>query len=256
MIYFAHRLGYRTGGWSTRAINAFGLNFAPETVGDYELGLKLDWRFKGMFLRTNVAAFYQDYSNIQRLVPAVFPNGATTAINQNAASAKINGAEGEFTFVPNKWFTLTGFFSQTQPKYDKFLITTPAGVVQDVSDTAPFAGFPRTTYGLTGRATLPTPDSFGDVVFQANWYHQSAYIAQDSAAVEPLGTTPSFGLLNLRLEWNRVMRSPVDLALFANNALNKRYATMHYSLINEIGFVSEIMGPPAVYGVEATYSFR
>ena len=107
MIYVAHRLGYRTGGWSTRAISGFDSTFAPETVGDYELGLKLDWRFNDMFLRTNVAGFYQNYSDIQRLVPLVFPNGATTAIEQNAASAKINGVEGEFMFVPNHWLTLT-----------------------------------------------------------------------------------------------------------------------------------------------------
>ena len=94
------------------------------------------------------------------------------------------------------------------------------------------------------------------MVFQASWYHQSAYIAQDSAAAEPLGTTPAYGLLNLRLEWNKVLNSQADLALFANNALNKHYAAMHYSLINEIGFASKIMGPPAVYGIEATYHFR
>ena len=256
MIYAAHRLGYRTGGWSTRAISGFDSTFSPETVGDYELGLKLDWRFNGMFLRTNVAGFYQNYSNIQRLVPLVFPNGSTTAIEQNAATAKIDGVEGEFTFVPNRWVTLTGFFSQTQPKYNKFIITTPTGVTQDVTDTAAFAGFPRTTFGVTGRLTLPTPEAYGETVVQANYYHQSAYIGQDTAAVEPLGTTPSYGLLNLRLEWNKVMNSQADLALFANNALNKHYASMQYSLINEIGFASKIMGPPAVYGIEATYHFR
>jgi iron complex outermembrane receptor protein len=256
MIYVAHRLGYRTGGWSTRAINEFGLTFAPETVGDYEIGAKLDWHFGDMFLRTNVAGFYQKYTNIQRLVPAVFPNGATTAINQNAASAKINGAEGDFTFVPTRWFTLSGFFSQTQPTYNKFLILTPAGQTVDVTNTAPFAGFPRTTYGLTGRVTLPTPEELGEVVVQANWYHQSGYIAQDSSAVEPGGTTPAYGLLNLRLEWNRVMNRPLDLALFANNALNNHYDLMRYALINEIGFNSRIVGAPAMYGIEASYHFK
>ena len=256
MVYFAHRLGYRTGGWSTRAINGFHSTFSPETVGDYELGAKLDWRFGGMFLRTNVAGFIQKYSNIQRLVPLVFSNGATTAIVENAASANINGAEGEFTFVPNRWVTLTGFFSQTQPKYNKFVIFKPDGSSQDVTNTAAFSGFPRTTYGLTGRVTLPTPEALGDMVVQANWYHQSAYISQDSAARQVLGTTPAYGLLNLRFEWNKVMNSNADLALFANNALNKHYLSTNYSLWNEIGFASAIYGPPALYGIEATYHFR
>jgi iron complex outermembrane receptor protein len=256
MIYVAHRLGYRTGGWSTRSINGFDTTFAPETVGDYEVGVKLDWHFNGMFLRTNLAGFYQKYTDIQRLVPLIFPNGSTTAIEQNAASANIQGAEGEFTFVPNRWMTFTGFFSQTQPKYNQFIIHTPTGEAQDVTNTAPFAGFPRTTYGITGRFTLPTPESLGEMVFQANWYHQSAYIAQDSAFPEALGTTPAYGLLNLRLEWNKVQNSNLDLALFANNALNKHYLQVNYSLMNEMGFASGIYGPPAMYGVEATYHFR
>jgi len=125
-----------------------------------------------------------------------------------------------------------------------------------VTNTATFAGFPRTTYGLTGRFTLPTPEEVGEMVFQANWYHQSAYRAQDSAAIQPFGSTPAYGLLNLRLEWNKVMNRPLDLALFANNALNKHYDTMRYALINEIGFDSKVVGPPAMYGIEATYHFR
>ncbi len=41
MAYFAHRLGYRSGGFGTRAVNAPELApFVPETVNDYELGLK------------------------------------------------------------------------------------------------------------------------------------------------------------------------------------------------------------------------
>jgi len=80
MIYVAHRLGYRTGGWSTRAISGFDSTFAPETVGDYELGLKLDWRFNDMFLRTNVAGFYQNEIGFASKImgpPAVYGIEAT-----------------------------------------------------------------------------------------------------------------------------------------------------------------------------------
>ena len=71
-----------------------------------------------------------------------------------------------------------------------------------------------------------------------------------------MGTTPGYGLLNLRLEWNKVMQTPVDLAIFANNALDKHYVMINYSLANEIGHQGVIYGSPAMYGIEATYHFR
>ena len=222
MIYVAHRKGYRTGGFGTRATTPFGSEFAPETVKDYEVGAKLDWYIGDMFLRTNVAAYYQDYTNIQRLVPVVL-GGATTTSVQNAAKAKIKGFEGEFTFIPRRWLTLSGFVSQVQPNYDQFNILQPSGAIVDASNTATFAGFPKTTYGLTARATLPTPENIGETVLQASWYHQSAYVPQDSAARNPFSKVPAYGLLNLRLELNKVGGGNVDLALFANNALNKHY---------------------------------
>ena len=255
MIYVAHRLGYRTGGFGTRATTSFGASFSPETVKDYEVGAKLDWDFDGMFLRTNIAAYHQDYSNIQRLVPVVL-NGATTTSVQNAAKAKIDGVEGEFTFIPRPWLTISGFASQVQPKYDKFLILEPDGTTTDATKTAAFAGFPRTTFGVTARVTLPTPEDIGETVFQANYYHQSSYVAQDSAAQEPASRIAGYGLLNLRLEWNKVMRSNVDLALFANNVLDKHYDAMIFALGNEIGYSSKIAGAPAMFGIEASYHFR
>ena len=49
--------------------------FRPETVDDVELGVKADWRMGDMFLRTNLAAYYAKYNDIQRLLsdPTVLP---------------------------------------------------------------------------------------------------------------------------------------------------------------------------------------
>ena len=208
-----------------------------------------------MLLRTNLAGYYQDYNNIQRLVPVVL-NGLTTTSVQNAAKAKIKGVEGEFTFVPRPWATLSGFFSQVQPQFDSFQILQPNGSIVDATKTAPFAGFPKTTFGITGRFNLPLPEDLGQAVFQAKWYHQSSYISQDTPNKEPLSRIPGYGLLDLRFELNNVRGSNLDLALFANNALNKHYITLAYSLVNEIGFASTVAGAPAMYGVEARYHFR
>ncbi len=42
--------------------------FDPESVTTYELGHKKDWDFNGITARTSVAAYWQNYEDIQNTV--------------------------------------------------------------------------------------------------------------------------------------------------------------------------------------------
>lgn len=264
MIYFAHRLGYRSGGFGTRAVNIDELApFAPETVNDYELGLKADWHLPyGMFLRTNGAIFLQDYTNLQRLVPVVIGGAQSTDV-LNVGSATIDGAELEVTFVPVDWLTINGFISQVQPQYNQFIIPAVYSPLQngkpyDATNTAVFSGFPRTSFGLTARATIPQiPEQYGNVALQLNYYHQSGYMQQDSGVAQPFQTAPGYGLLNFRAEWNHIWNTQFDLAAFVTNLGNTKYYAATYTLDSptSLGFASTIAGAPRMFGFEATYRF-
>lgn len=261
LVYFAHRLGYRTGGFNVQATTADELKpFLPETVNDYELGAKLDWHFAGMYLRTNAAIYLEDYANIQRLVTISIPNpngkGSTIGANiVNAASATINGAEVEATFIPRDDVQITAFVNQIQPEYNKFLNTDSNGTTTDISKTAPFAGFPKTAFGVTGRYTLPVPDQYGTAVLQVNYYHQSSFIQTDAVAPRLYSEIPSYGLLNFRAEWNNVMASNFSLAGFVNNALDNRYIQNTATSVATLGYASTIAAPPLMFGFEASYHF-
>ena len=80
--------GYKAGG-----INGPGVaNFAPETVWDYEAGLKSS--FFGNRIRTQINGFYMKYKNLQLtgyIPPASGPGGANGVIN--AGSSDIYGVE-------------------------------------------------------------------------------------------------------------------------------------------------------------------
>ncbi|HTZ70524.1 MAG TPA: TonB-dependent receptor plug domain-containing protein [Acetobacteraceae bacterium] len=262
MIYFAHRLGYRSGGFGTRAVNVEEITpFAPETVNDYELGVKADWHLPGgVFLRTNAAIFDQDYSNLQRLIPVVIGGAQSTDV-LNVGSATINGAELEVTFVPVPWLTLNGFLSQVQPKFNQFIIPaaySPTGQTLDATKTAVFGGFPRTTFGLTARATLPgIPERYGDFVLQANYYHQSGYMQQDSGVSQPFQTAPGYGVVNFRAEWDSIFGTKFDLAAFVTNLGDNHYIAATYTLDSptSLGFASTIAAPPRMFGFEGTYHF-
>src|SRR5262249_4629585 len=97
--------------------------FAPETVLEYEVGLKET--FLGGRARWNTAAFYDDYKQIQRtiVIPGT-PNSAgessPISIVGNAASATIYGGETELSVSPLTGLTIQGGIGISIARYDTF----------------------------------------------------------------------------------------------------------------------------------------
>lgn len=257
MIYIAHRLGYRAGAWSTRAVLAAGVRTAdPEEVRDYEIGVKLDWRLGGTFLRTNFAYYYQDYKNIQRLTP--FQQGFTTGTNfVNAQKASIQGFEAEATFEPTDWLTLSGFAAYTKPKYKKFLYDSDfnGSLDQDITNLASFGGVSEWQASANAELKLPLPAEVGEGRLNVNYYYQSSYWLQDNPFQLPGGQTPGYGLVGARLELNKIAGTGLNAALFASNLFNKDYVSARYVLTDSVGFVSDIPGLPRLWGFELRYNF-
>jgi hypothetical protein len=84
--------GYRTGGFNYRGANeqeTFA-SFKPESVTEYEVGAKTE--LFDRHLRFNVAAYHDDYSDIQRSITVPTSGGAPATIVTNAAKARINGS--------------------------------------------------------------------------------------------------------------------------------------------------------------------
>jgi iron complex outermembrane receptor protein len=72
LVYATARSGYRSGAINSGAINPAVIVAKPEEVNDYEVGIKSDWSLAGMPVRTNFAAYYSDYKNIQ--IQTTLPN--------------------------------------------------------------------------------------------------------------------------------------------------------------------------------------
>src|SRR3546814_11337317 len=67
-LYATVRRGYRAGGFNPAASTPELLAYRPETVTDYEIGVKSRWEIGGWKLRANVDLFYDDYKDIQRQI--------------------------------------------------------------------------------------------------------------------------------------------------------------------------------------------
>ena len=112
LVYATFSQGFKGGGLNFRVIEPefTPVEFTPEFVDQYELGLKSDW-FDNR-LRTNVSAFLTKYNDIQVVVTPVL-----TPTTINAASGEASGFEFEFTALPTSNIEITGGLGLTNTKY-------------------------------------------------------------------------------------------------------------------------------------------
>jgi outer membrane protein OmpA-like peptidoglycan-associated protein len=140
-------------------------------------------------------------------------------------------------------------FSYIHPKYDDYPVAfSPLG-----ADT-PFLYTPKMAYGITGTYYLPVDESWGDISVAATytWYgHQVASVSPG----EIYDTTPSYELLDLRVDWNNVFGHPVDVNFWMHNALDTLYVQGAIPIYTQLGFTSVSYNPPRMFGFNVKYRF-
>jgi iron complex outermembrane receptor protein len=247
LAYAKFSRGFRGGGLNTRASGANLLAYrpyAPETLTEYEIGLKSELFARR--LRVNLAAFYDDYKDIQRSV-VVLVNPATNAIGQfqtNAAKATLKGVELEVTGRVTDNLTLTVSYGGFKHKYKDFV---------DFTGDRSGEPWPSPHYNYTLVANYSAPVEFGRVVANINWAAQGRTNLSTSALRRDQLTQGAYGLLNGRVSVT-VDRWQTEIALFGRNLLNKDYRQNGINLealgINRVG-----PGEPRTYGVQLTKRF-
>lgn len=256
MLYGSVSTGYRSGGFTyngtsspTTDVNAFYATYAPfqpESVTNYELGVKAD--LLDRHLRVNASVFYQDYTDIQQRIRDLV-NGALVTLVRNAASATIKGGEIEVTAVPVEGLTLNFGAAYLDAKYNEFITLDGSGNPLDL--TSQQFSAPDWTFNVGATYEIPTSDGYVRLFANYNWTDDVDFQPGSTA---PAGTTQrAFGLLDGRLSWF-VESWDLDIALFGKNLTNKRYwnnATNGESL----GFNLAFPGEPRRFGVQIRKNF-
>ncbi len=165
MVYAGWSRGYRSGGWNSRATVTTAIGpYEPETVDSYEAGLRTTfWNNRA---RANVTVFRAKYKNKQEEVITASPiNPLITQTQvQNAASATLQGVEGEFQLAPTRWLNLRAAFGYIDGKYDAFL---SGGV--DIRDQRNLRYAPKYSVSFGGDATMPVEATGGEILINANY---------------------------------------------------------------------------------------
>jgi iron complex outermembrane receptor protein len=138
LLYATMATGFRSGGFNSGQALESVRTFKPEEVTALEIGSKN--RFLGNKLQVNLAAFSNDYSNLQEQRQVAV--GATTvSVIFNAAKAKAKGLEAEVEWRQSRNLTLGGSLSLLDAKYTSFPdVALPFGtsiLVADPTSTAP-----------------------------------------------------------------------------------------------------------------------
>lgn len=247
MVYLAHRRGYRTGGFVARAGTESGLRqtFNPEFVDDAEIGFKSDWRLDDVFLRTNVAAYYSKYRDLQRAL-SIVPSGGgpltTAAIN--IGKARIWGIEADALLRPIPQLELTANYAYTNAKYLEYTV----GGVDRSSD--PFARAPRNVYTLGARFTQDLGAGLGELSIGANLFHTDGYNGLEDY-VRGFTEVDGYSLVNADIGLSNIGQPGLDLRVFVTNLTKKRYDYQAFPPV--LGFSPHSAGPPRTIGVTLRY---
>jgi iron complex outermembrane recepter protein len=244
MAYLTYSKGFKAGGYDPGYYPA--ARFEPETLDDYEIGLKSSWLDKR--LTTDVNAFFYDYKNLQ--VNQIVGVSTTTA---NAATAHIYGIEAEFRAQPTLALRIDGNVSWLHARYVSYFGADPA--VPLLATNVDFSGkaldnAPDFSAHLSAQYTWQVPG--GQLVARAEGdYSSRYYFAPDN---EALLSQDAFVKGNAYLTYNSDSRWYTTA--FIRNLSN--IATKDSAIVNTILVGNTVQGtyaPPRMYGLEVGYRF-
>lgn len=280
LVYGKYARGYRQGGLSFTNV---GLEtWDPEQLDAYELGTKLTFSTGAVSGYFNAAAFYNDFQDQQVFAATTARAGegqqAGAAVIVNAAKSVIQGIEIDSSILFFNTLRLDLGYTYLDTEVKDLKGTEADGCIVIADENSPFSsicprsaeGDPlslspkhRLTAGLT--YTLPFPENIGQVqlgatyVYTAKQEMQPAQLRNSNNEIivvpDILRFIPKTDIVNLNLNWNRVMGSPVNASFFMTNVTDEKYPVNTGGGYASSGFGDLLMAPPRMYGFRLRYNF-
>ena len=254
MTYAKFSTGFKSGGFDMRGNVSANPNaaepFDPETVNTYEIGLKselLDGR-----ARVNIAAFYNDYKDMQVTVQRSINNGTDFASQVlNAANEEMKGFEIEASFAVSEALTLNASMGYIDASFKEVIFfNSDTQLDEDVSDTWSISNTPEFSSNLS--FTYETEVSDWNMILTGNWAYRSSTQIFEVPSLLDMG---SYSLFNAGITFISP-EGDWTVSVHGKNIFNKRYRIAGYNFANLGGDASIIgyYGDPAT--VTATVGFR
>jgi iron complex outermembrane receptor protein len=179
MPYFRFSRGYKSGGWNGNQLSPGTdptIPYGPEHVNTYEVGTKFE--VSDHTFRTNVALFYNDYSDLQLRFQ---DTNTFVQFVTNAGSAWTKGAELEASWLPIRGLEFDGNVGVQDTKIDK---VTPTPVLNALLGKQ-FTFAPHVTSSLTASYTASVTQALNVVLSETTLYRSSSYLDNGNTVRSP-----------------------------------------------------------------------
>ena len=240
LSYMSIASGFKSGGFNVRSnLNLPNMGFtpfAPETALTYEVGMRSEWLQRK--LRFNATVFDTEYRDIQ-LRQQTIVDGIEATLIQNAARARIRGAEAELVAGPFHDLTVGASMGYLDARY------LDVGQVIGLTLSSKFQRSPRNTFALWGDYKVGLRR--GLLEFHGDYSYRSK---EQFQILPAFNDQRAYGLLGARVTY-RLPRNHWSISLFGTNLADKHYRTAgRGTLIHQAGFAYSSIGMPREFGVQ------
>jgi iron complex outermembrane recepter protein len=293
--YATYSRGFKSGGFNATTFNpavdprTTTGKFDEEVLDSYEIGFKSKWLDDTLVL--NVAAFYNDYDDIQVSATQLDARGLPVIQIANASEAIIKGVELDFQYRPLPQLTISGGVGHTNADFNNFVARQSAVDAFKQNSTVNFdickgltaTACPSPADFLLAAGSSLSPGMLGiqdfsdnnppnapnfdanvavDYVFDLETWGalraRTSYFYQGDVEYSIFNDDNvrqnKYGLLNGRLAWD-LWDGQTTIALFGRNLLDRRYIAGGEQLSDSQGVDLVFFGRPRTYGIEVLRRF-
>jgi iron complex outermembrane receptor protein len=237
--YVSYTEGFKSGGWNARVTDPRDfVDFQPETVKSYELGLKSQW-FDDR-LRANLTYFLADYDDF--IITALNADGRFVTIN--AAEVEIDGFEAELTLAAAEGLEFFAGLGTMDNEY-KELVGADFPRSNEVKRT------PEMSWQLGFNWDVPVAALGGRIFTTGAFSHQDEYY--NGLKNDPVELAPAIDVFDFSLGYEPE-GGRWSVTASCKNCGDEEY---YHSTLNfgSLGFATQFPGLPRTWKLGFRYNF-
>ncbi|MBM7060558.1 TonB-dependent receptor [Pseudomonas sp. UL073] len=245
--YIRIATGFRSGGFNQSIVRGEIIETDPETLTDYEVGLKTSW-LDGR-LTANLSAFYYDIKDLQLNIQQQVP-GTTITSTAGSSDGNVKGVELEVQALPLENWRLAASLGLLKSEYTDFVYTVgPTTLDASGND---FYRTPETSFRLDTDYRIRLGD-FGQLLLGTDWSYRSHIYHNATVQDDPVQETGDYWNGNARISYF-TPDNQLQLTGFVKNVTDQSNKVLS-QIVNQRGVYPTGYVAPRTYGVQLTYNF-
>ncbi len=253
-LYATYSTGYNAGGFNARASTERSWNdpVDEEEVDSFELGMKADWLNNR--LRTNVALFYNEFTDIQITQFEAGSGGASSQL-VNAGEATYWGVELDMVAILAEGLIMDLTYGYLDSDYDEYLARDPATDQEvDISNVTTVTRAPEHN-GNIGLQYDFAPFDFGSLSARVDASYSDEFVFHPFQ--NQFDAARDRWILNARVSLNDISLGDVGtlrVSAWGKNLADEEFEEWGIDFAS-LGWAGNTFGRPRTYGVDFVVNF-